>query len=99
MVVVIGGVTTVAVALASDTVKVSVPSTTASCVVAMVKVNSAAPEARSAPVLFVAVTVIAPVAPLVLMFDNVIPDAAVSPPAGSAEKSLPSAPCPRRCQA
>ena len=31
--------------------------------------------------MFVAVTVIAPVAPLVLMFDNVIPDAAVSPPA------------------
>ena len=67
MVVVIGGVTTVAVALASDTVKFSVPSTTASCVVAIVKVNSAAPDARSAPLVFVAVTVIAPVAPLVLM--------------------------------
>ena len=39
MLVVIVGVTTVAVALASDTVKVSGPSTTASCVVAMVKVN------------------------------------------------------------
>ena len=66
MFVVIVGVTTVAVALASVTVKVSVPSTTASCVVAIVKLNSAAFDARSAPVLLVAVTVIAPAAPLVL---------------------------------
>ena len=60
MLVVIVGLTTAAVALASVTVKFSVASTTASCVLAIVKLNSAAPDARSAPVLLVAVTVITP---------------------------------------
>src|SRR5262245_5975498 len=83
---VIVGVTTVAVELPRVTERVSVPSTTASCVVAIVKLNSAAPVARSAALVFVAVTVITPFA-RVLMFDNVFPDAAFSPPDSSAEKS------------
>ena len=71
MFVVIVGLTTVAVALPSVTVKFSVASTTVSCVLAIVKLNSDAPDARSAPVLFVAVTVITPFAPVLV--DNAIP--------------------------
>ena len=91
MLVVIVGLTTAA-ALASVTVKFSGPSTTESCVVAIVKLNSAAPVARSAAVVFVAVTLITPPAPVLVV--NTIPAAAVSPPASSAEKSVPSVAVP-----
>ena len=77
LVVIVGGLTTVAAALASVTVKFSGPSTTESCVVAIVKLNSAAPVARSAAVVFVAVTLIAPPAPVLVV--NTIPAAAVQP--------------------
>ena len=100
MLVVIVGLTTVAVALASVTVKFSGPSTTASCVVAIVKLNSAAPDARSAAVLFVAVTLIAPVAPSVLMFDNTIPDGRGQPARRQRrEVGALESPCPTRYQA
>ena len=91
MLVVTVGLTTV-VALASVTVKFSVPSTTESCVVAIVKLNSAAPVARSAAVVLVAVTLIAPSAPVLVV--SVIPEAGFSPPASSAEKSMPSVAVP-----
>ena len=97
MLVVIVGLTTAAVALASVTVKFSGPSTTESCVVAIVKLNSAAPVARSAAVVFVAVTLITPLAPVLV--DNTIPAAAVSPPAAAPRSRCPRSPCPTRYQA
>ncbi len=59
---------------------------------AIVKVNSAAPDAKSATLVFVAVTVITPFAPVVV--DKLIPVAGVSPAASSAEKSGPSVAVP-----
>src|SRR5262249_7704082 len=93
MLVVIVGVVTVAVALPSVTVKVSVPSTMVSGVVAIVNVNSAEPDARSAPVLLVAVTWIVPFGSVV-MFVKAMFGATVSPAASSAEKSTPSVAVP-----
>ena len=61
--------------------------------VAIVKLNSAAPVARSAAVVFVAVTWIMPFAS-VIGVDNTMPAAGVSPPAVSAEKSVPSVAVP-----
>ena len=98
LVVIVGGLTTVAVALASVTVKFSGPSTTASGVVTIVKLNSAAPVARSAAVVFVAVTWIVPFGSVV-KFDKTIPAAAVSPATVSAGSRCPRSPCPTRYQA
>ena len=92
MLVVIVGLAT-AVALASVTVKFSVPSIAESGVVAIVKLNSAAPVARSAAVVFVAVTWIVPFGSVV-KFDKTMPAAAVSPATVSAEKSVPSVAVP-----
>ena len=93
MLVVTVGLTTV-VALASVTVKFSVPSTTESCVVAIVKLNSAAPVARSAAVVLVAVTLIVPSAPVVVV--SVIPEAGFSPPPAAPRSRCPRSPCPTR---
>src|SRR5262249_42185241 len=87
------GITTVA-ALDKINEKFSGPSTKRSCEAAIVKLNSAAAVARSEPLVFVAVTVIAPVVALVLKFDNEIPDAALSPACSSAAKSAPSVAVP-----